>query len=146
MKFQPKTEAQLIEENLSPEGEYDFEVVGAIEKMSKTGNDMIELKLRVYVGDKERIIFDYLLEAMAFKLIHFCEATGLSAVYEAGQLTAEDCIGQSGKLNLVIQEGKGGFASKNSVGDYIVSSEPVQARKSQPATTVSNFDGDEIPF
>ncbi len=145
MKFEPKSEKQIIEENLTPEGEYDFEVVHAEEKQSSKGNEMIELSLKVFVGEKTRLISDYLLEAMAFKLIHFCEATGLSDRYEAGILSAFDCIGSTGKLELVIQPGKGTYGPKNSVKDYIPDGEP-RKRELPEAMKGPKFEDDSIPF
>ncbi len=89
MRFQPKTEEEILAFNLLPDGSYKFMVMGAHNKVSKTGNDMIELKLSISYENAHHIIFDYLLEAMLFKLRHFAEATGLLDKYEAGEVMRE---------------------------------------------------------
>ena len=53
LEFQPKTEEELKTFVLLPEGEYDFDVIGAEEQTSKSGNAMIKLTLKVY-GYTER--------------------------------------------------------------------------------------------
>ena len=47
--------------------EYEFKVVWAREKISKKSNEMIEIVLHVYNNGKTIKVYDYLLEAMAFK-------------------------------------------------------------------------------
>lgn len=150
MNFQPHSEQEIQAMGLIEEGVYPFEVIEAADKKSKSGNDMIELKLKLWDNlGRERQCFDYLLEAMAFKLRHFCEAVGLLDKYEAGSLQASDCLSRSGKLELVIQEGKqnpngGTYPNKNSVKDYI---KPEGGAVSKPSEEAKD-DGfsDDIPF
>ena len=130
-------------------GIYPFEVSEAIDKKSKSGNDMIELKLKIWdqLGH-ERQCFDYLLESMAHKLRHFCEVGGLIDKYDSGDLQAVNCIGKSGHLELVIQVGKpkpegGYYPDKNSVKDYI------KTEKDAINAPINNIDpafDDSIPF
>jgi hypothetical protein len=129
MQFQSKTEQQIQEENLIPVGDYDFTVQKAEEKKSKAGNDMIVIDMDIYVGDKARPFKDYLMESMAYKLRHFCYAVGLGAKYDAGTLTAQDCIGKSGKVKMA-QKQNGDYGLQNNVKDYIVGE-----AKSEPAHT-----------
>jgi hypothetical protein len=126
MRFTAKTEEQLQEENLLPLGWYDFEVLEAHHKISKaaqargeTEPNMIHLKLRVY-ETPERGVFvdDYLLEEMAFKLLHFCSETGLMAAYSSGQLTPEMCVGKAGRVKIGPSKPKGTFKAKDEVKDY----------------------------
>lgn len=140
MKFQPKTENEIASENLIEPGEYDFEVVAAFDKVSKTsGNDMIELKIKVF-ADREKVISDYLLEKMAYKLRHFAEATGLLEVYNSGDLIADDCVGKSGRLELGIQRDKtGAHPDKNTVKDYVT--DGVRSERSESVAK-----DDNIPF
>jgi hypothetical protein len=120
MRFTPKTEQEIQQALLLPDGEYDFEVISALDKQSKSGNDMIELKLRVFHEQSERFITDYLMEAMAFKLRHFCGAAGLMDEYESGALAAGMCVGKAGRVKLIIQKDKtGAYPDKNSVRDYV---------------------------
>ena len=144
MNFNPKTEQEIQSMGLIEEGSYPFEVIESQDRLSKSGNEMIELKLKIWDSlGRERQCFDYLLEAMAFKLRHFCEAVGLLDKYEAGNLQAGDCIGRSGTLELTIQAGKqkpegGYYPDKNSVKDYI--------KKESSTTTDDTMLNDEVPF
>lgn len=93
MKFTPKTEEQIIKEQMPPEGWWECEVVKAEDTSSKAGNPMMKLHLRIFTDGGERTMFDYLLESFAMKLIHFCRAAGLEDRYASGELEAKDCVG-----------------------------------------------------
>lgn len=127
MKINPKSDEELQSMNLIDPGIYSFEVASAKDKLSKSNNEMIELYLKVWdINGHERPIYDYLLEAMGFKLKHFAECAGLLDKYEAGEIKAFDCVGRQGKLELIIQSGQkkpdgSSYADKNSVKDYITS-------------------------
>jgi len=120
MQFKSKTEQQIQEESLIPAGDYDFTVQEAADKKSKAGNDMIQLDMDIYVGDKARPMKDWLMEQMAYKLRHFCYAVGIGAKYEAGTLSAQDCVGKSGKVRIVQKQNRD-YGLQNSVKDYVVS-------------------------
>lgn len=147
MQFQPKTEAEIKAANLLPDGVYDFEVFDAIEKESKSGNEMIELHLRVFKDDgSTRQMRDWILASFARKLKHFCEACGLTKQYEDGTLTADHCIGMAGKVR-VVQQTRKGYDPQNSVEDYIIpDAGSVATRKPAPATAHTVHAEDEIPF
>jgi hypothetical protein len=126
MRFQPKTEEELQAENLFPDGEYDFEVVEAEEAKSRKGSDMIKINMKVYgPNGRQQFVRDYLLEAMAYKLRHFCEATGLLPDYEAGTLTDAKVNGRSGRVKLVTESGRknpttgADYPARNAVKDYV---------------------------
>lgn len=128
MRFAPKTEQEIQTMALLEPGIYQFQVSSAINEVSKSGNEMIKLSLLIW--DKEgntHHLYDYLLEAMAYKLRHFCETMGLINKYEQGELHPSDCIGKQGHIELVIQEGKfkdngERYPNRNAVKDYIQSS------------------------
>jgi hypothetical protein len=158
------TEDELIQSSLLPVGVYPFDVMTAEDKISKTGNEMIELKLNVFGENQEAHVFDYLLEKMAFKLRHFAEATGLIGEYERGELEALSCLNKSGYAKIGIDKGNGNFPPKNTVVDYLKPETPVtkngllealnqtvpkpapsrSASKPEP-TNEKSFD-DDIPF
>ena len=52
MRFTPKTEEQIHEENLFPEGEYDFQCIEANDAVSKSGNEMIAHHGRPAITDE----------------------------------------------------------------------------------------------
>lgn len=119
MNFQPKSEDEL--QSLLKEDTYEFEVIDAKEKPSKSsGADMIELKLAIWVGEKIRCyLFDYLMESVAFKLRHCCDACGLLDKYQSGSLDAAMFIGRTGKAKIIIQKDKNGkYPDKNTIKDY----------------------------
>jgi hypothetical protein len=158
MNLTPKTESELQKESLFPKGEYSFEVMEAKETTSKSGNDMIKIKLNVFDNDSERsqFVYDYLMEAMHFKLRHFCCATGLISNYEAGSLKASDCVGKTGVCRLKIKEDlTGEYPPKNEIADYVIKqkeSEEAPIVKSlkeatkKSAPVAKDMADDDIPF
>ena len=87
------------------------------------GNEMIVLSLRVFNEQgRSTIIKDWLLEKIAYKLRHACEACGLLEAYMSpGLLTGvEDFVGKTGKVKLKIQPAAAEpYPAKNSVSDYV---------------------------
>jgi hypothetical protein len=147
MRFNPKTEEEVQSMNLLEPGTYQFQVIDASNEKSKSGNDMIKLTLNVWGKDgSSHHIYDYLLEALAYKLRHFCSNTGLISRYERGELTAEDCLGKEGAVKIEIQEGKlkengERYPSNNKVKDYIKSGEGFSTTAS-----MKQFENEDVPF
>jgi hypothetical protein len=156
MRFSPKTDNEIAAANLLPNGDYSYEVMSAEEATSRAGNEMLKLKLRIFVGESERHVYDYLLEAMAGKLKHFCDSHGLTEKYQRGALTARDCEGLSGECSIGLKHDKSGqYPDQNTVLDYIIHADckpiirahdlPATAQPlSRPSTFVA--DDDSIPF
>lgn len=141
MEFKPKSESELKEAMLAPVGDYDFDVLSAEDGKSKKGNAMITVKIGLYRGDAiSNHVYDYLLAQMEAKLRHFCDTTGLLSAYEAGTLTARDCVGKSGRVKIVVKEADGQYQAKNEVKDYIC--RPAKAL-SAPA---EESDDSDVPF
>lgn len=148
MQFKPKTEKQIMDENLLPKGEARFEVLAAEDAKSKNGNEMIHMELRLRSGERQTLAHDYLLEKMAFKLRHFCEATGLIAAYDSGRLTASQCVGKRGKCKIDV-DSKGGYDPRNVVKDYLVPDGTVPADDAPPPVDDTDHgkpDDDDIPW
>lgn len=147
MKFTAKTEKQLNDERLIPDKTVcDYEVVNALDtKSKKSGADMIELHLKVYHGEGFVLMRDWIMEAMAHKLLHFCEASNLMKPYAAGTLCAADCVGAAGKLRVKVDP-EGDFPAKNSVKDYIGTkeAEKLAAKVATPADATP--EDDDVPF
>ena len=123
MRFTPKTEAELKESNLFPEGEYSFEILDAEETLSKAGNDMLVLSLRIFEngGENSQRVFDYLvsIDSMIWKIRHFADAIGMLPEYDSGEMLAETLPGRTGKCKIVIQPASGQWDAKNAVKDYL---------------------------
>jgi hypothetical protein len=141
MKVTPKTEEQISQENLLPAGIYPFEIMEAIDQISKSNNEMIKLSIRIWDAEGgERFVYDYLLDSIAYKVRHCAYACELSEQYESGTLMASDFIGKTGSLKLGIRKDKSGqYPDQNQVNDYIVN---------EHATGVipESVRSDEIPF
>jgi hypothetical protein len=143
LEFTPKTEKEILEENLWPEGDYSFTILTAAEKLSKKSQSpMIELTLEIYNDEgKSRKITDYLMVSGAWKLRKACEACGLLAKYEMGSLEDYMFTGKSGILKLNIQKDTTGqYPDKNSVASYVVP----KIEKDKKAALFPKID-DEIP-
>jgi hypothetical protein len=145
MRFAPKSQKQIDEDRLLPEAEYPFQVSGGEDKVSKSGNEMIKLTVRVFKPDGNFILVDdYLLESIAYKLRHAAEACDLTPAYESGQLAGEMFIGKTGSLKLKIQKDKNAvYPDKNVIGDYVV---PKAGVAKAPLPKKDDFISDEIPF
>lgn len=80
-----------------PEGDYNFVVVGATEKTSQAGNEMLNLQLAVDVGrdDDMNVYGNLVFTPNAIWMVHdFCAATGCD--FSTGELTPQDVQGRSG--------------------------------------------------
>lgn len=139
MRFTPKTEKELNEANLWEKGIYAFEILEAEETTSKTGKDMIKMKVKIYNGDKSQILFDYLLpDTMEYKLRHLCDACNLITEYETGNLEAYNLVGKTGKAKIGISVDKTGqYADRNSINDFVVDA---------PRDLDTVLNGDSAPF
>lgn len=128
MQFDPANEKDIRAKMVLPAGEYDFEVAEATDAISKSNNEMIALKLRVFCADgTTRQVNDWLLPSMELKLNRFCHAVGLQDAYFAGEINALACEGMSGRLKLTIQEQEK-YGVQNSVKDYL----PVKTEAPEP--------------
>ena len=152
MQFTPKSADEIAADGLMPAGVYDFEVESATEAQSKAGNDMMVVKLAVFDDEgKRRLITDYLLEVIAYKLRHAAECVGALDQYENGTLSPADFDGKSGRVKIKITPAKGDYPAKNEVADYVVaepSHAPVRERPAPARAPAMASDDpfDDIPF
>jgi hypothetical protein len=147
MRFTPKSEKEINEEKLLPEGDYPFEISGAENATSKKGNPMIKITVRVYKPNGQFILVtDYLMEAMLYKLLHCCQACGLEDQYNKGALDPEMFIGKTGMLKLKIDP-ESDYPAKNSIKDYIKDAAKVVLPKDGLTKVLDNdLESDSIPF
>ena len=145
MKFKPKTDKEIAEERLIPAGDYPFEISGAEHYISKAGNEMLKILVRVYKEDGSFLLVDdYLTEKIMYKVKHLCDATGLTDAYNAGELEPEALIGKTGELKLGIQVDKSGnYPDRNSIKDYKV---PKDGEPKKALPKKDDDFGDSIPF
>ena len=145
MGFEEYTSEELDKNDLLPEGVYDFEIVKAEDRESKSGNEMIALSLRVYgSGGESHFVNDYLVAIpnMKWKMKQIVEATGIEAPISSDKLQ-----GRAGKVSIKITPA-GEFPAKNEVKGYGTQKEKVgqsAEQVNQKATAIIHED-DDIPF
>lgn len=152
MKVTPKTENEIASANLLPKGWYPCTITEAEEKVSKKGNEMIELNVKVYRPTGGfNFVRDFLMdnEASAAGLRHCADMCGCLSDYEAGAIKPELWIDREGWVKIGIEKGKDNYPDKNRIYDY--AKEDPTAKK--PAATTAakpsenpDEDPDMIPF
>lgn len=146
MRFEPKTQKQIDEESLLPAGTFVFLVASAEDKLSKAGNDMAEVKIKIEdESGRTFTVIDYLVatDGMAYKLRHFAETTGLLSEYEKGEMEAIIMEGRTGQCKIAVEPAKGTYRAKNVVTDYVVGAETAKAPAAQKTPALVD---DEIPW
>jgi hypothetical protein len=156
MKITPRSEQEINEMGVFPAGEYDFEVIGAKEELSKAGDEMLHLICRVWPsnGDSPIQIHDYLLDAhfksMAQKLRNFCFVTGLENEYRQGGLIADVVLGRTGRCAVEVQKDRNGeYHDRNVIVDYVgsmVLSHRMPASMTPENTMLAAPNLNDIPF
>lgn len=135
MEFKVLTDEELKAQRFFlEEGMANFTVMNAENAVSKTGNEMIKLTLRVIDKEgKEGTIFDYLVstEKAVFKIKQFCDAIEKPEIYKSGKMNDLECLDQSGKCILKIRK-------SNEYGDQVIIKEYL--------SSTEEFIDDEIPF
>jgi len=113
-------------------GDYEVEVVDAIETLSKSNHEMIELKLRTEAGS---YLYDFLvfIPSAFWKIDAFRAATGEAVTPEQDvEIVADDLIGRTGKARLAVEEYNG--RKRNKVAAWITGN----SNSNQPAPRNSN--------
>ena len=113
-------------------GDYEVEVVDAIETLSKSNREMIELKLRTEAGSH---LYDFLvfIPSAFWKIDAFRAATGEAVTPEQDvEIVANDLIGRTGKARLTVEEYNG--RKRNKVAAWLTSN----SNSNQPAPRNSN--------
>lgn len=149
-------EAMQERYQLMRDGEYDAVIDRAEERMSASGNPMMQLDLTVYDAEgRPHQIKDYLVftKAMMWKVIHCAESCGLMQEYTDKKFCAE--LLQDKTVRVIISTQEGGiipedklkgkpigsrYSDKNAVKDYIKQSE----KAVKPM--IDDFDDKDLPF
>lgn len=150
MRYEPKEDSELYQ--LLDKGTYDFEVLSARDTVSKKGNDMIELTLKVFGAEKEHTLKDWIVDGA--KLKRFCQAIGHP--YESGELPAEVLEGKGGKCTVAIEQNDQ-YGDRNKVTGYkpatpsssspnVLRTEGVPAQQTKAAVKRAAGDEEDTPF
>lgn len=88
---------------------YPFECVEAEEGQWDDGMPFMSLKLRVFVDDTERTLYDRLQPSFAKKFKSFFESQGMLSKYRSQSLDETDCIGSTGYIRTSKKNSKKGY-------------------------------------
>jgi hypothetical protein len=131
-------------------GDYPVEVIDANETVSKTGHEMIELKLKTSAGS---YLYDFLvfIPNAYWKIDSFRAATGEAVTPEDEvEIIADDLIGRTGTVRLIVEEYKG--KKRNKVAAWLAPKAGHMPAKSTPAAKPAaqpqpqSDEDDNIPF
>jgi hypothetical protein len=140
MRFEPKTEKEIIESYLLPDGVYDFVVVKATDSVTQKGEECLNLQLKVFDKDgSARTVFDTFYSNNELKIRHFAYAVGLGPLYETGIIESFNCQDKQGQVKLKKGIAKDG-TPKMFVMDYVIEEKELRIENSQPP-----FHDDDIP-
>ena len=129
-------------------GDHPVEVIDAVESLSRSGHEMIELKLRTSAGS---YLYDFLvfIPSAFWKIDSFRAATGEAVTPEPDvEIVADDLIGRTGTARLIVEEYNG--KKRNKVAAWLASKAgrmpamPTAKPATQPQP--QSTEDDDIPF
>jgi hypothetical protein len=155
MRFVPKSETELQREQekfqesrLCPKGKQPFTVMECSEQKSKSGKDMLKLKLNVQAENgRDYHIYDYISpEFLAHKFRHFFSSIGRIADYELGNLECANYVGAVGFCEVRIQKARDEYEAKAVIDDYIKRDRTPDTSASPAAPEPVPADDSDCPF
>lgn len=155
MKVTPRTENEIVEQGLLPDGWYPFRIIEAEQKTSKAGNEMMVINVQAFRGAGSRFIKDFLMdnEFSARKLRNLANTCNILDKYEAGGFETHDLENKEGYARIGVEKSKDAkFPAQNRIWDYAkeapADSKTPVAPKPAPGSmsTAALADDDNIPF
>lgn len=152
LNYQVMSEKEAMDEKFSllKEGIYDAVITASEDRVSQSGNPMMDITLAVYDDNGQTTnVRDFLvfMPKMMWKVIHFAKSSGLVKEYEEGKLCSEVAINQRVKVKINVESGGlipedrlkdkplgSKYPDKNKIEEYIerdVSAEKVEKFKSE---------------
>lgn len=140
MDFTPMSQEEIEREDRAKPGLYGFKVEECLEKMSKAGNPMIELKLIIYTDSGLEItIYDYLVSSVSWKLKQFCKSVGLIQQLMMGKISEMDILNKTGICDVAYE--------KNDNGEFLKVKKYLEKKSSDnPSSSGNAFEDDDLPF
>jgi len=137
-----------VDQTVINEGTVDYRVHNALEKVSKSGNEMINLilKVRDEAGNTD-YVHDYLVsnDKAKWKIKQFCNSNQLE--FEDGVLAPDDCIGQRGTCDVKYEHFNGYDNLKVKQYHKVNKKQQSPSNKTQSKTTQQRPDfDDDVPF
>lgn len=135
--YQAISEEEAMAERfqLLKEGEYDAIISASQDKVSSSGNDMMDMTLTVFDDDgKTHEIRDFLVftKPMMWKIVHCAGSAGIMPTYQAGKLCSDTITGKRVRVKVGIDTGKpipedrlngkpfgSCYPDKNKIEDYL---------------------------
>lgn len=148
MRFEPKTREELS--NLLQEGIYKGHVKTAIEKTSRSERQMFALEVEIYDSEgRAKNVKDYIVlsEDMQWKLYDFCDSAGIMDRYNAGEVSAEDCLDRTVFCRVTRKEAEGDFPAKNEIKGYLTAdkAEKLAKKAEKPTRGKAPVKRDPVP-
>ena len=122
-------------------GEYRFEVVDAVKAVSASGNDMYQLRLKVFQDNGPAVtVFDNLIEKenCLFRFVQFFDSLGMDT---DDTDATKNAIGEVGRARIKIEQGTNGYADRNRVDRYLPA-----PKTEKPPVSVLPTSSDDLPF
>lgn len=135
-------------------GEATFLVEDAVDDESKKDKTE-QIKMNVLLTDahgKSTKQYVYLSPKYIVFIKDFCEAAGISEVFEEGSLIAAQCVGKSGRCVIAVEKGKQKpnsfefYSDKMAIKKFISRNAKVSASNVPAAHTEAPFLDDDVPF
>ncbi len=154
MKFTPKTEAELRADKVLPKGEYDVEIVGCEEAVSKkSGLDMLKLTLKVHGPEKAVLANDYIVCNQQDKLHNLCSSIGIVDKYAKGEVGPSELANQWAYAKVDV-ESNDTYGDKNVIKKYVVkkldkvaaAKSGVQKFEAERSMVNASGEADDSPF
>jgi len=135
--YQAMSEEEAMAERfqLIKEGEYDAIISASQDKVSSSGNDMMDMTVTVFDAEgKAHEVRDFLvfMKAMMWKIVHCAGSAGMMPTYQAGKLCSETITGKRVRVKVGIDAGKpipedrlngkpfgSCYPDKNKIEDYL---------------------------
>lgn len=152
MKFNPKSEKEIQESFLLPDGNYNASVILAADVdnnnnklLTKNGNEKIDLVISVYPENSSPKNIKFSLTEAYLRLFkHFCDSAGLSEEYNSGNIIPSDIVNKS--KNFMVKIGKRSYTNKNNEEIWINNIEDFFQKTNESPVKSGEFFDDTVPF